>query len=53
MEKIEKLEKVVKKDYTKPVLTKNEPLTDITFASPPIGTTLPGTAGSPGSVVAT
>jgi len=47
------LGRVAKKEYVKPTLSKNEPLTDITFSSggTTTGTTIPGTGGSPGTVL--
>jgi|GEM_PF-5559924 len=39
---------MAKKEYVKPVLTKNEPLVDITFASPG---TLTGSGGPPGTLI--
>jgi len=38
---------MAKKEYVKPVLTKNEPLVDITFATG----ALSGTGGSPGTLI--
>jgi hypothetical protein len=47
------LMKKEKKSYTKPVLKKNEPLVNITFATGAVGTTAPGTVtitgGAPAS----
>jgi hypothetical protein len=39
-----------KKKYTRPVVRKNEPLVNITFAS---GTSIPVTGGLPGAAMAT
>jgi hypothetical protein len=42
---------MAKKEYVKPILTRNEPLVDITFATPTPGTgTLSITGGSPGTL---
>lgn len=44
--------KVEKKKYTKPMVKKNEPLVNITFATAGVaGGPLPGTGGSRGSAI--
>jgi len=49
----QKAETTEKKRYVSPKLIKNEPIANVTFGATGTGTgtTLPGTAGSPGSVV--